>query len=430
MTNPSLGHSGYAHILQSMRNVFKNYYSLISNSIREKRLNSEKRLTPIPRGSILLLIAPSDLNTHDKEGYRISDKLLLLEKEFITNGQSVWYVFKPNSKERLVTKSHARSFYSQFLRIQLKQFYKAANPFSVLWDFSNTEEEFWNELFTELKPSAVITFDISIEIIAATSKRNVTLVEFQHGVNPPNYYENLEKEIFSRDLQSSDRRILVSWDPTYAGRLSKVGFQDFILGHPYLCTSESMSLYSSYTLESFYIERTKALSDLTRTRNSLKMLVPLTYKLKHSADKFGQISREELDFLKELSCNRPEVVLNFRIHPILRPFRSRISKWLQHEFSNGNYLLSSSESIIRDLLESDLIFSAESTLIFEAALLGIVSISVREFQTDYYPKWVVSKYMSKVTANSGVDLPSIVSNITKREFQFPKYSELIKLVIE
>ena len=246
-------------------------------------------------------------------------------------------------------------------------------------------------VLSKYQPKMILGIGLPPLACLAASHLGIRTAEFQHGIGFREEFDIQRRELFAPNL-------FLMWHDVYSQAVLGYGQSATTIGYPH-----NPSLYKK-----------NGISTSKRISNA-NLIFSASYLVNDSADQFGFIHKVIQDAINILKPLVSEITL--RLHPAIEadlgmiPWRKfqyeEIKSTLLNQFPGINLEFSSEYPLMHSLARHDLHISYNSSVIFEAGILGIPSILL----TSNFPKLLVPDEMSTknlVCYSSIEELPTYV----------------------
>ena len=237
------------------------------------------------------------------------------------------------------------------------------------FNLSQIVEDSWREVFSKIKNKLIVTYLPTNELCEASKKDNILIVEPQHGVVWKSYGGYNKRSNYSLpDLYISWTKKSSSLIKSIVSDLEVINYQPF-----------SMQFHNK---QFKFNQRNES--------KSKTILLTLSDYLPPENQKIVK-EFQFPDIYHQLIENSTNYKIKLRVHPWCnKKMKNDIYIYTRKMYEKfGNTYLSSNESIIDDLIESDIHLSIVSSASIEAAYLGIYTIYL--CHSDW---WIKTGYLA------------------------------------
>lgn len=359
-----------------------------------------KSRVDLQKATVFMFVNGSSIQTPTKNGL-IGDKFEYWLQEAENSGITVSLLMNPFTSTPL-KKTRRTSILIEFCLfwpVKIKSSRKSRRKIFIDGElkFSFRNRLIYRIYFSVLskyQPKMILGIGLPPLACLAASHLGIRTAEFQHGIGFKEEFDIQGHELFVPNL-------FLMWHDVYSQAVLGFGQSAITIGYPH-----NQSLYKKNSI-------------LTPERiSNAHLIFSASYLVNDSVDRFGFVHRVIQDAINILRPLVSEITL--RLHPAIEaelgmiPWRKfhydEVKNTLQNQFAGINVEFSSEYPLMQSLARHDLHISYNSSVIFEAGILGIPSILL----SSNFPKLLVPDEMAiknLIYYSSIEELPTCVSKM-------------------
>jgi len=361
--------SGWTDILRKMNSILAIVFRVLKSSLLSLNIDNKCQIIKLSRknrgNTIVFVVSPEDVNTLGAHGL-YPDKVLSLHNFALQIGWNSEIIYHPwssskrqNHAARILRIESVLSAFSIYLEtIRLNTRGLSSSEFRQWWDQIGKMEKLyfcsWVSFLSKTKPQIVFGIDAKESQVKGCGQFAIPIVEIMHGtfteLNPP------LRRLIRGKMQTIDVDLFLSWDASYSRIMHSFHVPTLEVGHP----------NKDFADKHFKV----------RAPNSRNLLVSLSWGVENSKDPYGTLHEQLFERISGLDLTQCKI--RFRLHPVsITSNRSQIpfiQGWCADNFLNSEVSSPNTNTLIEDLLWSDVHITHESSTFYEAGLLGVQTV--------------------------------------------------------